>query len=111
VKIRLNSLTRKDFSKSSIFNTLTLWQGTDDRMATFHLHHLGLLFLLEATAIRMTAKDARTETYRILATFRVFHQAIRDIQSFPPIPSPTYFRIGKTPLLADCVDVPATDAD
>ena len=59
----------------------------------------------------MTAKDARTETHRILATFRVFHQAIRDIERFPPIPSPTYFRIGKTPLLADGVAVPATDAD
>jgi hypothetical protein len=35
--------------------------------------------LLEAPAIRMATKDARTETYRILATFRVFHQAIREI--------------------------------
>ena len=39
--------------------------------------------LLEATSIRMATKDARTETYRILATFRVFHQAIRDIERFP----------------------------
>ena len=65
----------------------------------------------EPASIRMATKDARTETYRILATFRVFHQAIRDIERFPPIPSPTYFRIRKTPLLADCVDVPATNAD
>ena len=86
-----------------MFNTLTLWQGTDDRMATFHLHHLGLLFLLEATPIRMATKDARTKTYRMLATVGVFHQAIRVIEGVPQMPGQTSFRIWKTPLIADCV--------
>ena len=59
----------------------------------------------------MVTKDARTKTYRMPATVGVFHQALRDIERFPPIPSPTYFRIWKIPLIADCVVVHATDSD
>jgi hypothetical protein len=51
----------------------------------------------------MVAIDAETKTYRKLATVRFFHQAFREIESFPQIPSPTFFRIRKTPLIPDRV--------
>jgi hypothetical protein len=59
--------------------------------------------LLEATPIRMATKGVIAEPYRILATVGVFHLAIRDIEGLPQIPSPTYFRIWQTPLMADGV--------
>jgi hypothetical protein len=57
----------------------------------------------EAAAIRMTTIDARSITYRILASVRAFHQAIREIESFSQMPGQTSFRIWETPLIADCV--------
>jgi hypothetical protein len=56
----------------------------------------------------MTAKDARAITHRIPASVGIFHQAFRKIESLPQIQSPTYFRVWKTPLIADCVVVHIT---
>ena len=62
-----------------------------------------LIGLLETTPIKMDAKDVTAEPYRMLATVGIFHQAIREIEGLPEILGPTYFRIGKTPLIADRV--------
>jgi hypothetical protein len=59
--------------------------------------------LLEATPIRMATNDARAKGDRILATFGVFHQTFPEIERLPQIPGPTFFRIRKTPLIADRV--------
>jgi hypothetical protein len=45
--------------------------------------------------------ETRNRAYRILATTGVFHQAIRGTESLPLIPGSTYFRIWKTPLIAE----------
>jgi hypothetical protein len=59
--------------------------------------------LLEPTLMRMAANDAATKTYRIHASFGVFRQAFREIESLPQIPRPTFFRIWKTLLIANVV--------
>ena len=41
--------------------------------------------------------------YRILATVGVFHQAIREIESVPQMSGQTFFRVWKTPVIADHV--------
>jgi hypothetical protein len=40
----------------------------------------------------METHDVRTKMYRNLATFGVFHQAFREMENSPQIPSPTFFR-------------------
>lgn len=40
---------------------------------------------LEPMPMRMVANDATTKTYRILASFWVFHQAFGEIESLPEI--------------------------
>jgi hypothetical protein len=89
--------------KTHLLKTTTVWHetaGMNDRMTMLNIEiqRLGSICRLEATPIRMVTKEARTEAYRILAQVRVFHQAIREIERLPQIPSPTYFRIWKTPL-------------
>src|ERR1035437_1414677 len=49
----------------------------------------------------MGTKDTTIKRYRMLATVGVFHQAIREVESLPQIPRPTYFWIWKTPLIAE----------
>jgi len=58
---------------------------------------------IEVTAIRMFTIDARSRTFRILASVGVFHEALRETESIYQIPRPANFRIGKTPLLANRV--------
>src|ERR1039457_6361061 len=50
----------------------------------------------------MATKDAGIKPNRILASVGFFHQTLQKIGRSLPIPSPTYFRIWKTPLIADC---------
>jgi hypothetical protein len=59
--------------------------------------------LLETTMIRMVTKDARIKTSCILAILVVFHEANRRTKRVLQMLSPTYFRIWKTPLIADRV--------
>src|ERR1017187_729963 len=49
----------------------------------------------------MATKDAGIKPNRILASVGFFHQTLQKIGRSLPIPSPTYFRIWKTPLIAD----------
>ena len=58
---------------------------------------------LEPTPIRMAAEDAIAKTYCMLAIDGGFHQAIRKLERLPQVHSPTFFRIRKTPLIADRV--------
>jgi hypothetical protein len=58
---------------------------------------------IEFTPIRIKAIDARSKAYGAPATFGVFHQAIRETESVPQIPRPTYFRIWQMPLFTGCV--------
>jgi hypothetical protein len=53
----------------------------------------------------MATKDAGTKTYCMLASFGVFYQASREIETFPQIARPTYLRIWQTPLSPDRVIV------
>ena len=48
----------------------------------------------------MTTKIIITEPYCILASIGVSHQAFREIEGRPQMPSPAYFRIWKMPLIA-----------
>ena len=51
----------------------------------------------------MDAKEAIAEPHRMLATVGFFHQATGEGTITPQIPSPTFFRVRKTPLIVDCV--------
>ena len=63
-------------------------------------------WFLEATAVRMPTNDARTTTYyRMLASSGVFHQAFPEIERLSQMPGPAYFRVWKTPLIADYIVV------
>src|ERR1017187_6722374 len=49
----------------------------------------------------MATKDAGIKPNRMLASVGFFHQTLQKIGRSLQIPSPTYFRIWKTPLFAD----------
>ena len=56
---------------------------------------------LEATSIRMAAKDASSKAQGILASIGILHQARREIEGLPQIRGPTFLRIWKTSSIAE----------
>src|ERR1017187_7024916 len=54
-------------------------------------------------SIRMVTMETRNRAYRILATFGVFHQAIRNIERLSSVPRPTSFPMWNRPLDTDRV--------
>ena len=66
--------------------------------------------LLEATPIRMVTEKVIAELYRMPARVGVFHEALRETEKVAQIPSPTYFRIWKTALIADLGVAHAVDS-
>jgi hypothetical protein len=57
--------------------------------------------LLEVMPFRMATYDAKSKMERILAVFRVFHQAIEQIERLPQIPGPASFRVRNSHRIAD----------